>query len=204
MPFLPENDSLIELDVARPIWDHFYTVAPLVVIGTKERANYNLAPKHMATPLGMQNYFGFVCTPAHATYHNVKKEKSFTVSFPKPDQVVLASLAALPRCGSVEEEKYIIKDIPTFPAKKIEAPFLQQAYLFLECTLHKIVDDFGQHSLIAGEIVAAYIDENYLRSFEKDDQTMIYKWPMLVYLAYGRFATIQSTNVFPFPKNFKK
>ena len=94
-----QEEKLITLDTELPIWNQFYTVAPLVVIGTKEGDAYDLAPKHMATPLGRENYFGFVCTPRHSTYHNVKKEKAFTVSFPRPDQVILTSLAAWPRCG---------------------------------------------------------------------------------------------------------
>ena len=55
---------------------------------------YDLAPKHMATPLGWGGWFGFVCTPSHATYANALREGFFTVSFPRPSQVLLASLAA--------------------------------------------------------------------------------------------------------------
>ena len=67
-------DDFISLDVGGNIWDHFYTVAPLVVIGTKENETYDLSPKHMVTPIGFSNYLGFVCTPRHRTYLNIKKE----------------------------------------------------------------------------------------------------------------------------------
>lgn len=203
MNYLSQEDKIVALDTSSPIWDSFFTIAPLVVIGTMEDNHFNLAPKHMATPLGFQNYFGFVCTPKHRTYHNVKQEKSFTVSFPKPNQVVLASLAALPRCGNSGKEKHILKDIPTFSAKKINAPFLADSYLFLECELHKMIDDFGDNSLISGKVVAAYIDEDYFKTFEKDEQQMIYNAPMLAFLAHGRFATIKNTYAFPYPRNFK-
>ena len=86
--------KLVSLDVELPIWGQFYTVAPLAVIGTKEEGGYDLAPKHMVTPLGRENYFGFVCTPNHGTYHNVKKENVFTVSFPRPDQVVFGEFGS--------------------------------------------------------------------------------------------------------------
>jgi hypothetical protein len=57
------------LDKDQPIWDRFFTVAPLVLIGSKdEDGEFNLAPKHMVTPLGWANYIGFVCTPPHRTY----------------------------------------------------------------------------------------------------------------------------------------
>jgi hypothetical protein len=43
--------DLVALDTARPVWDRFFTVAPLVVIGTREPdGGYDLAPKHMVTP----------------------------------------------------------------------------------------------------------------------------------------------------------
>ncbi len=204
MAYLSNKDGIVELDTNQPIWDYFYTIAPLVVIGTKEDDHYNLAPKHMVTPLGLQNYFGFVCTPKHSTYHNVKFYKSFTVSFPKPDQIVLTSLASLPRCEEEGWEKNIIEQIPTFSAKKVDALFVENSYLYLECELQKIVDDFGTYSLIAGKVVAAYLDEDFLRDAEKDEQKMIYDSPMLAFLAHGRFAEVKNTYGFPYPKNFKK
>ena len=48
-----QRDHLIAVDVDRPIWDHFFMVAPLVVVGTLEADGQpDLAPKHMAMPMG--------------------------------------------------------------------------------------------------------------------------------------------------------
>lgn len=197
------KENLVTLDTSVPIWNRFFTIAPLVVIGTKEGENYDLAPKHMATPLGLDNYFGFVCTPSHMTYHNVKREGIFTVSFPKPDQVALASLTASRRCGEEGAAKLILGNMPTFPAPNIGVPFLEDGYLFLECEHFKTVDGFGRHSLICGEITGAYVDEDYLRISEQDEQEMVYKAPLLAYLAHGRFAKVEQSLAFPFPKDFK-
>ena len=193
---------MLTLDLTRPIWDHFFTVAPLVVIGTKEGDHYDLAPKHMVTPLGKENYFGFVCTPRHGTYQNIRKTGFFTVSFPRPDQTVLTSLAASPRCGDQTEDKPIINQLPTVPAKTIDARFLKDAYLWLECSLDRIIDGFGSYSLIAGRIIGAYVDEDSFRGSERDEQELIYNAPMLAYLANGRFAEIRDSLAFPFPKDF--
>ena len=85
------------LDLNYPIWDRFFTVAPLVLIGSKdEDGRFNLAPKHMVTPLGWGNYFGFVCTPCHRTYQNIQREGKFSVSFLQPTQIILKQ----PRCGT--------------------------------------------------------------------------------------------------------
>ncbi len=197
------RQNLVELSTDTPIWSHFFTVAPLVVIGTKEGEGYNLAPKHMVTPLGQQNYFGFVCTPRHSTYHNVQREQTFTVSFPKPDQVVLASLAASARCEAAGLSKPVLEALPTAPATRIDAPVLRDAYLYLECELDRIVDDFGDYSLIAGRILTAFVEESALRVSEGDEQQMLYDAPLLAFLAYGRFARVQETYAFPYPKDFK-
>lgn len=198
-----QKNKIVRLGTSHSIWEQFFTVAPLVVIGTKEEGTYDMAPKHMATPLGQDNFFGFVCTPRHSTYHNVAREGFFTVSFPKPDQVVLSSLAASPRCEEEGHEKLILSGLPLRMAPTVDAPFLEGSYLFFECEHLKTVDGFGQHSLICGRITAAFVDEAYLRTSEQDEQEQIYHHPLLAYLAYGRFAEIRESRAFPFPRDFK-
>lgn len=192
---------MVSLNVETPIWNHFYMVSPLVVIGTKDDDQYNLAPKHMAMAMGQENYFGFICTPRHRTYHNIKRYQNFAVSFPRPNQIVNTSLAATPRSPN-DAEKYILTAIPSEPSLHIDAPCLCGAYLIFECTLDRIIDGFGTYSLVVGEIIAARVAEDSLRQSDEDEQAMIYQNPMLAYLAYGRFSEIKETTVFPFHKNF--
>ena len=169
MKTLSQN-KFYTLDTSSPIWERIFTVAPLIVIGTKEDATYNLAPKHMATPIGFDNYFGFVCTPNHATYQNIKETQEFTVSFPIPDQVTLASLSATPRCDDNLGTKPILETLPTIKASLVDAPCIESSYLFLECKLFKIIDGFNENSIITGKIIAAHVDKNYLKVSEKDEQ----------------------------------
>ncbi len=196
--------NFFTLDTSTPIWNRIFMVAPLVVIGTKEGAAYDLAPKHMVTPIGFDNYFGFVCTPRHETYQNIKATNEFTVSFPLPDQVVLASLSASPRCDDISRSKPIVDALPTTKATTVDALCIAESYLFLECKLFKIIDGFGENSIITGKIVAAHVDENYLKESEKDEQQQLKENPLLAYIAYGRFAKITETYNFPFPKDFER
>jgi flavin reductase (DIM6/NTAB) family NADH-FMN oxidoreductase RutF len=199
----PSQAALVDLNIDRPIWDRMFTVAPLIVVGTRERnGDYDLAPKHMATPLSWENYFGFVCTPSHGTYRNVEREKAFTISFPNPDQILLASLAAAPRCD--DSSKPSLQALPTIRATVIDGMFLKDAYLFLECELDRIVDGFADNSLIAGRIVAARISANALRANDRDDQELLLDSPLLAYLSPGRYATIDHSFSFPFPAGMKK
>ena len=40
------DENLVTLDAKQPIWGRFYTVSPLVMIGSRDRnGEYNLAPK---------------------------------------------------------------------------------------------------------------------------------------------------------------
>lgn len=198
------HDKYTPLDTSFPIWDQVFTVAPLVVIGTKEGEDYDLAPKHMVTPVSFDNFFGFVCTPDHATYHNIKNTGYFTVSYPIPDKVILASLSAMRRCENITKSKQIVEVLPTIKAKTMDALMVADSYLYLECELYKIVDGFGPNSFITGKITRAVANTNYIRISELDEQEQIIKNPLLVYIANGRFAKIEQTYNFPFPKDFKR
>ena len=156
----------------------------------------------MVTPLGWENYFGFVCTPEHSTYQNIRRSEVFTVSFPTTDAVVVTSLAASPRC--CDDTKPALSALPRFAARKIDGEFLEQSSLFFECELDRIVDDFGTNSLIAGRIVAAMISPNAQRSMDVDDQEVVDASPLLAYLSPGRYATIDRSQAFPFPAGFQK
>lgn len=197
------RSSLVTLPEDAPVWERTFTVNPLVLIGTKERdGGYDLAPKHMAMPMGWENYFGFVCTPRHRTYHNARREGVFTVSYPRPVQVVLASLAAAPR--ESDGSKLAVDVLPTFPASEVDGLFIEDAYLFLECVLDRISDDFGENSLIVGRIVAAHVSEDYLRASERDEQDLIHSSPLLAYLSPGRYASVDKSFSFPFPAGFMR
>lgn len=198
----PESDPMVGLDPLQPIWNRVFTVAPLVVVGTREGDGYDLAPKHMAMPLGWSDHFGFVCTPAHATYRNARAEGAFTVSYPDPDQVVVTSLTAAPRCEGVEHTPGL-ESLPIRPAEKVEGIVLRDAYLVLECELDRIVDDFGDASLVVGRIVAARARRDALRVSEVGDEEILRRSPLLAYLSPGRYAEIAESRAFPFPAGFE-
>jgi flavin reductase (DIM6/NTAB) family NADH-FMN oxidoreductase RutF len=194
--------SLVDIDVDRPIWDRFFWVAPLVIIGTREGEGYDLAPKHMAFPMGWQNFFGFVCAPTHGTYANARTHGAFTVTYPRPGQLVETSLSASPR--DEQDRKPILGSLPVSEARVVDGVVVDGGYLYLECELDRIVDDFGLNSLIVGRIVAARVAEDALRESDGDDVGMIRDSPLLVYLHPGRFASVGDTLSFPFPAGMRK
>ena len=198
------SEKWVSLDTSQPVWKRIFMVAPLVVIGTREGNGYDMAPKHMITPMGFDNYFGFVCTPTHGTYQNIAQYGEFTVSFPKPDQTLITSLSASPRQTGISKADQIIESLPTCKATEVDALFMEQSYLMFECRHFKTIDGFGRNSLITGSILHAFADPDYLRVSEQDEQQMLYEHPLLAYVAEGRFARVAETYHFPFPKGFKR
>ena len=195
--------ELVDLDVAGPFWDRLFMVFPLVLVGTRdEDGSSDVAPKHMAMPMGWDNYFGFVCAPSHSTCGNIGRTGEFTVSFPKPSQVLFTSLAASPRDAG--GEKPSVGALARFAADDVDAELVEEGYLYLECRHHKTIDGFGRNCLITGEIIAARADAGYLRNADIDDQDLLLKSPLLAYVPPGRFASIDSTDAFPFPAGMRK
>jgi flavin reductase (DIM6/NTAB) family NADH-FMN oxidoreductase RutF len=199
----PAREDLVTLRGDLPIWERVFTVSPLVLVGTREESgDYDLAPKHMVLPLGWGNYFGFACTPTHGTYANVRREGVFTVSYPRPTQVVVTSLAAAPR--EPDGKKPAVDALSTFPASEVDGIFVRDGYLFLECVLDRIVDDFGENSLVCGRIVAAHAAADYLRASDGDDAELIKSAPLLAYLSPGRYAEVSESFAFPFHAGFRR
>lgn len=196
-----DGAEFVDLSLDTPVWERFFTVAPLVVVGTKEADGFDLAPKHMATPVGWRNHFAFVCTPRHATYRNVREHESFTVSFPRPTEVVPASLAATPRDG--EEHTPGLEALPTAPARTVEGVWLRDSYAVLECRLERIVDGFEDYGLVVGRIVEARVRRESLRLTERSDADLLLRAPLLAYLSPGRYAKVDESYVFPFPAEFQ-
>jgi len=77
-------------------------------------------------------------------------------------------------------------------------------YLHLECTLHSVLDGFGDNSLIIGEVVAASALEDALRVEEQDEADQLFASPLLAYLSPGRLAEVRQSTSFPFPKGFSR
>jgi flavin reductase (DIM6/NTAB) family NADH-FMN oxidoreductase RutF len=196
-----DRPESIDLPVGTPVWDHFFTVAPLVIVGTMEGPRHDLAPKHMAMPLGWSNYFCFVCSPRHATQRNAEATGAFTVSFPRPRQVVETSMAAAPR---EEQDKPSLAAVPVFPARSVDGVLVRDAYLWLECRLDRVLHGFGDNSLIIGRVDAAAVAESAYRSAETDDADLLAGEPLLVYVSPGRIATLAQSQAFPFPAGYRR
>jgi flavin reductase (DIM6/NTAB) family NADH-FMN oxidoreductase RutF len=197
-----QRPDLVSLPTDEPVWTKVFLVSPLVLVGTLDDAGRpDVAPKHMAMPLGWQNLFCFVCSHRHATLRNAEARGAFTVSFPRPDHVLDASMAAGGRAD--DGSKPSLAALTTFPATTVEGPLVEGCYLYLECRLERIIEGFGENAIVVGEIVAAAAPEEALRVSDGDDADTIARNPILAYLSPGRFAAVDRSLSFPFPIDFR-
>jgi flavin reductase (DIM6/NTAB) family NADH-FMN oxidoreductase RutF len=184
------------------LWQRVFTVSPLVLVGTKDTdGTYDLAPKHMAMPLGWGDRYCFVCTPRHRTYRNIERHGFFTVSFPRYFQIVQASLAATRR--DADGTKPTLAALPTFPARSVDGMLVHGCYLFLECELDRFVE-LDDASLVIGRIVAASALEDAIRDPDRDEAELLHRLSPLAFLSPSRFAAVDDTQSFPYPASFKR
>ena len=196
------RDGLVELAVGPQLWERAFTVAPLVLIGTKEGRGWDFAPKHLAMPLGWEGFYCFVCTPRHATYRNLLAHPQFTVSFPGPEQIMESSFAA---GGRFEDDaKPSLTAVPMAAARVVDGRIVEGCPLYLECELERIVDGFGPASLIVGRVVAASAAREALRDGEVDDADLVHRLGLLAYLPPDRFAVVRESLSFPYPVDFRR
>jgi flavin reductase (DIM6/NTAB) family NADH-FMN oxidoreductase RutF len=195
-------EELVDLSTEAPIWDRVFLVAPLVLVATKEGEGYDVAPKHLALPLGWDNYFGFVCSPSHATYRNLEAHPQFTVSFPGADLILETSMAAGAR--RPDSSKPTLAAVPTLPARAVDGVLVAGCSLYLECELDRVVDGFDENSLVVGRVIAASAPRGALRGHDVDDADLLHELRPLVYLAPGRFGVVDRTHEFPRPVGFSR
>ena len=91
-----------------------------------------------------------------------------------------------------------------FPSRVVDGVFVEDGYLFLECELERVIDGFGENSLVTGRVVAAYSVEEALRTSERDDGEVLRTAPLLAYMAPGRYTEIGEGLTFPFPLGFRR
>lgn len=69
--------------------------------------------------------------------------------------------------------------------------------------LDRIVDGFGENSLIVGRVLAASAAPDALRHPDTDDADLVHRLGLLVYLAPDRVAVVRESAAFPYAVDFR-
>ena len=181
----------------RGLWSRVFSVAPLVLVGTKERdGTTSLRSTWRCRSAGRASTASSAAPTRDLQERGAHPE--FTVSFPRPEQIVESSFAAGGRFAG--GEKPALAAVPAAPARVVDVPVVEGCSLYIECELERIVDGFGAEQPDRrprrGRRRGA---ETRCAAPRCDDADLVYRLGLLAYLAPGRFAVVRDSTVVPVP-----
>lgn len=97
--------------------------------------------------------------PGRHTFRSILDRKAFTISIPSVDQAREADYAGLVSGAAVD--KFAVAGWTPVRAEHVDAPFVGEAPLVIECRLSHTLE-LGVHTMIIGEIVDVKADEAVL------------------------------------------
>ena len=143
--------TLPDLDARRLIGG-----SPVVLVSTSWRGNQNVMPAVFVTPLSMDPpLIGVAVHPARHTHDMIKYSEEFALSIPTRD--LLHHVQYLGSVSGVQLNKFELARLPTFRARRIEAPLLEGCIGWIECGVHDALT-IGDHTLFVGKVVAAQVE----------------------------------------------
>lgn len=93
------------------------------------------------------------------TYGNIQRKRCFTISVPTADQVQMADYAGMHSGRDVD--KFAALGVTAAPAEKVNAPYVRECPLVIECKLMQSVT-LGLHTLFVGEVLDVKADTTIL------------------------------------------
>ncbi|MCW4019688.1 MAG: flavin reductase family protein [Candidatus Bathyarchaeota archaeon] len=95
---------------------------------------------------------------ARYTYRLIEETGQFVLVFPNEDMKDLIDLTG--SCSGTDTDKFSEYRIATLEPKYVKLPLIRDAVACFECKIRgKLVT--GDHTIFAGEVLAAYISEKY-------------------------------------------
>ena len=125
---------------------------------------------------------------ATLTYHNIMERKAFTVNVPSEPYVVEVDYLGI--ASGKEEDKFSVAGLTAVASSLVDAPYIDQFPMVLECSLVKTVE-LGLHTQFIGEILDLKVDESVLGSRGAPDaekvRPIIYSPEVRRYYGLGGF-----------------
>jgi flavin reductase (DIM6/NTAB) family NADH-FMN oxidoreductase RutF len=132
--------------------------SPVTLVTTSWRGNTNVMPAVFVTPLSIDPpLVGVAVHPARHTHDMIKFSEEFALNIPTRE--LLHHVQYLGSVTGSELNKMELTRLPTFRARKVDAPLLEGCVGWVECGVH---DAFviGDHTLFVGKVVAAQAEKD--------------------------------------------
>jgi flavin reductase (DIM6/NTAB) family NADH-FMN oxidoreductase RutF len=125
---------------------------PLFFVTTKWRAAREVMPAAWTTPLSAVPPLVGVCVhPTRHTHDMIRFSEEFALNIPSPR--LLNHAAYYGSVSGRDVDKLDLSKIPTFKARKVEAPLLEGCVGYIECGLEDALR-LGDHTLFVGRVLA--------------------------------------------------
>mgnify|MGYP001615161371 CR=1 FL=1 len=125
---------------------------PVTLVTTSWRGDWNAMPAIFVTPLSIDPpLVGVAVHPARHTHDMITFSEEFALNIPSLE--LLHHVQYLGSVSGKELNKLELTRLPTFRARRVEAPLLEGCLGWIECGVH---DAFrvGDHTLFVGKVVA--------------------------------------------------
>jgi flavin reductase (DIM6/NTAB) family NADH-FMN oxidoreductase RutF len=144
--------SLTEHDARRLL-----VAGPVVLVTTKWRAASDVTPVAWSMPLSSDPPFVGICVHSSRHTHDmIKFSEEFALNF--PSRALLNHAQYYGSVSGRDLDKLDISKLPTFKARKVQAPLLEGCVAFIECGVEDALR-IGDHTLFVGRVAAVTADE---------------------------------------------
>lgn len=149
---------------------------PVVLVTTAWHGAHNVMPAVFVTPLSMEPpLIGLAVHPARHTHDMIRFSEQFALNI--PTRQLLHHVQYLGSVTGSQLDKLELTRLPTFRARKVEAPLLEGCVGWIECGVEDAYT-IGDHTLFVGKVAAASVekdafDETWLLG-DKDERPLHY------------------------------
>lgn len=131
---------------------------PVALLTTSWRGNWNVMPLAFYTPLSIDPpLIGVAIHPGRHTHDMVRYSEEFALNI--PTQELLHHCQYLGTVTGSELNKFDLTKLPTFRARRVEAPLLEGCVGWIECGIQDAYT-VGDHTMYVGKVVAASAEQD--------------------------------------------
>lgn len=173
--------SLTEQDARRLLGG-----APVVLVTTRWHGTSNIMPVAWSMPLSIDPpLVGIAVHPSRHTHDMIRFSEEFALNLPSRE--LLNHVQYFGVLSGREIQKIEASKVPTFSARKVEAPLLEGCVGYIECGLEDALR-IGDHTLFVGRVVAVSaekeaFDDTWL--LEDDDEKPLHYLGLDYYAIMG-------------------
>ena len=131
---------------------------PVTLVSTAWHGAHNVMPAVFVTPLSIDPpLVGLAVHPARHTHDMIKFSEEFALSI--PTRALLHHVQYLGSVSGNELSKLELTRLPTFRARRVQAPLLEGCCGWIECGVEDAYR-IGDHTFFVGKVVAASVEQD--------------------------------------------